>query len=116
MECQFCEQTCSGKYNLKVRPKRKYDGLSQPVGLSKTREDQCETETACRINSNNHHSVLRIQEDRISQQIQPGKVFFKTSWNDTIYRWLMDVTFRFMRRRMVSVSYTHLTLPTICSV
>ncbi|MGB6628026.1 MAG: hypothetical protein WBE61_07825 [Nitrososphaeraceae archaeon] len=24
---------------MKVRPKRKYDGLGQPVGLSKTRED-----------------------------------------------------------------------------
>ena len=39
-ECQFCEQTCSRKWNLNVHLKRKHARLGQPVGLSRTREDQ----------------------------------------------------------------------------
>ena len=46
-------------------PKVEFEGSSlkkrrrvgQPVGLSKTRENQSETETAYRINSNNHRNV-----------------------------------------------------------
>jgi hypothetical protein len=74
---QFCEQTCSRKWVLKFHLKTKHNGLGRPVDFSKTREDQYETETAYRINSNNHRNVLRIQEDHISQQIRPGKIFLK---------------------------------------